>query len=158
MILVLDTPDSTQWVRNIRKLSKDFVAVQTCKQNKSTDPELAPKINIGDFTRDWVFYNCGAEQDIDWQDKERPMLAVYGVSKSWTDFVFHLPTEEDIAVHWDTNFPKITKPLIKATNLIQLGSVCCCCDCVVNCIRRKKMYWLPPSELDTGHGFRLVSS
>lgn len=140
------------------RITEDFVAVQTLRTCMPRDPEEGGVMKIGEFTTDWVIYNCSLDPDINWRHPDRNHRAVYGVSRCWADFTFHLPTEQDIETHWDSNFPKFTKPLIKMTNYIQMGSMCCCFDCVIRCLRRKRLLWLPPTELDTGHGFKFIRS
>ncbi|CAH1782885.1 unnamed protein product [Owenia fusiformis] len=158
LVLILDTWHSHQWLRPVRRIKDCYVALQTSIISKYADEETVSATNIGDFTKEFMYFNCENEAEIDFTEKNRVIRALYTVSRSWTDFMFHLPTEEDITNHWNSNFPKLTRPLIKATNLPGLSSLCCCCDCVFRCLRRKKMRWLPPNELDTGHGFKLVRS
>ncbi|XP_050412930.2 transmembrane protein 168 [Patella vulgata] len=157
LLLVLDTPYSYIWTKTIRYISHEFVAIQTCRYSKPSDPESGTQ-TIGTFTKDWVCYNLGEELEQEWSKKDRNVRALYSVSKCWTDFTFHLPTTSDFEQHWDSNFPRITKPLIKAVNFPSAGSVCCCCDCIFRCLKRKQMKWLPPKHVDTGHGFKLVHS
>ena len=154
LILVLDTEKSFKWLAGVRQLQKDIIGIQTCMLS-NLDPEDTSQ--LGDFTIEWIDYNSGNMSGVRFHSKERSLRAVYAVSKSWTDFVFHLPTEQDINQHWSMNFPRITIPLIKVTNFPRAGSMCCC-DCVVRCLKRKRMLWLPPLECDTGHGFRLIRS
>ena len=159
LVLILDTTRSYTWLREARHQRDSYVAIQTCRMAKVTDPEEGQKVKVGDFTTDWVQYNCSIiSGEVDWKDKTRLVRATYTVSRSWTDFTFHMPTKEDMESHWDSNFPRVTKPLIKITNFPQFGQLFCCCDRLLKCLRRKRMTWLPPSELDTGHGFKLVSS
>ncbi|XP_071082473.1 transmembrane protein 168-like [Haliotis cracherodii] len=156
LIIVLDAGHYTSWTRNIRNCVGEFVAIQTCKYSRPADPESGGSGGVGSFTEDWVNYNVGKDIKPSWTDKTRPTEAIYVLSKYWSDFTFHLPTSEDFAQYWDTNFPKITKPLIKAVNLPSLGAICCMCTSILRCLRRKQMKWLPPKEIDTGHGFKLV--
>ncbi|XP_013395203.1 transmembrane protein 168-A [Lingula anatina] len=162
LILVLDTEHSYKWAKPVHKTRDAFIALQATKIGKYTDPEEGATIKLGDFTKEWVEYNnvsLSGYSDINWKDSSRVIKAVYSTSRCWTDFTFHLPTEDEIAQHWQSNFPKFTRPLIKATHFCpSVSNLCFCCDCVVRCMRRKKMAWFPPSELDTGHGFKLVRS
>lgn len=158
LVLVLDSVYSHQWLRQVSRLHDDYVAVQTCKIRKSNDPEITESFRVGDFTSDWIEYNCGNASEVNWSDKEQQVMPVYGVSRCWTDFTFHLPTQQDIAEHWHANFPRVTQPLIRATNFPHVGSMSFCCDCLLRCIKRKRMHWLPPMECDTGHGFTLIRS
>ncbi len=162
LILVLDTNQSHRWVKPIRSLQDDYVAIQTFRPNHkvvSDDLEGGSKNKVGEFTAEWVTYNCSiVGKYADWLDKERTFVAVYGTSRCWTNFTFHLPDSQDMEYHWDINFPKITKPLIKVTNFPQVGKLCFCCKALLRCLRRKRMLWLPPLEVYTGHGFHLVRS
>lgn len=161
LILVLDTDHSHQWVKNVRALYDDFVAIQAYKQTKVIphDLEGEPNVRIGDFTSEWVTYNCSLIGNYsDWLDKERPIKAMYGTSRCWTNFTFRPPNDQDMEYHWDANFPRLTKPLIKVTNFPKIGKLCYCCYALLKCLRRKRMLWLPPLELHTGHGFHLVRS
>ena len=157
LILVLDTDNSHQWLRTVRGLRKDIVAIQTCQLKQSRDPE-GEAVSIGDFSEEWTSFNSNRLTDNKFLQAGQPLRALYAVSSCWTDFEFRPPTDQDMAHHWDANFPKVTKPLIKITNFPQMGSMLCCLDCLLRCVRRKRMLWLPPQELNTGHGFRLVRS
>ncbi|XP_041347586.1 transmembrane protein 168-like [Gigantopelta aegis] len=158
LILVLDSSSSFKWTRSIRKHENDFVAIQTCHYKKTPDPEFGNKNSVGSFTDDWVRYNLGVDINPPWTSKDRTVSALYAVSKCWTDFRFHLPSNDDIADYWDSSFPRLVKPLIKVVNLPSIGMLFCCCDSVMRCLRRKQMSWIPPKEIDTGHGFKLVRS
>lgn len=158
LILVVDSQHSWNWAKAVSQIQDAYVALQTCKFTRPPDPEFGEKKTVGAFTDDWVLYNQGGDVEPSWSDKERTVRAVYKVSKIWTDFCLHLPTKEDIEDHWDINFPKFTKPLIKGVNMIGNRSVCCCCDSVTRCCKRYRMKWLPPKTADTGHGFKLVRS
>jgi hypothetical protein len=156
IILVLDTEHSYRWIRRIRQLHLDIVGLQTCLLSSQIDPENIS--HLGDFTSQWVDYNSGNLGGNNFHNKGQSLRAAYAVSRLWTDFTFHMPTEQDINQRWSANFPRITKPLIKVTNFPKVGSMCCCCDCVLRCLKRKRMLWLPPLECDTGHGFKLIRS
>ncbi|KAH3893203.1 hypothetical protein DPMN_017347 [Dreissena polymorpha] len=155
LILVCDTQHTWCWAKDVARLEQ-YVALQTWKYSRAPDPETGHV--VGAFTDDWVKFNMDEEIETPWTDKERNIRAFYKVSKTWTDFSFHLPTTEDIEAHWNSNFPACTKPLIKSVNVFQHGSLCCCCEGIRNCVKRKRMQWLPPKVSDTGHGFRLVRS
>lgn len=157
LILVCDTVHSWRWAQEVAKV-EHYVALQTCKVIRMPDVEFGSEATVGVFTDDWVSFNMNEELDTPWGDKERNIKAIYKVSKTWTDFKFHLPTSEDIEEHWNNNFPRFTKPLVKCVNFLQAGNVCCCCEGVRNCVKRKRMQWLPPKVADTGHGFKLVRS
>ena len=157
LILVLDTLYSWRWAQELSKVSGEYVAIQTSKFSKLPDPEFGEKLNIGSFTDDWVQYNIDGEVDPPWSHKDRIVRAVYKVSRCWTSFTFHLPTKEDIEEHWESNFPRFTRPLIKGVNFFGTGSLCCC-DGIRQFIRSIRMQWLPPKVTSTGHGFKLVRS
>ena len=164
IIFVLDTQHSNVWIREARRTQEDFVAIQTCLVNQAakiaSEDEMEgaefcePK--VGQFTSDWMEYNSSPGSSINWHEKNRPILALYGLSHCWSDFTFHLPTDKDMEQHWTANFPGITKPLIKVTNFPSCGELFCCCDCLLKCIKRKRLLWFPPKELSTGHGFKLI--
>lgn len=163
LILVLDSLHSYHWAKDVRYIRDDFVAVQTCRYKfRQEDLEQGEKPPAGSFSQDWVHYNMDASLELDWLDKERTTHAIYGVSRPWTDFTFHMPTERDIADHCDSSFPKLVKPLVQVVNYrgipCQGVSLCFCCDVVFRCMKRKRMRWLPPKEIDTMHGFKLVQS
>lgn len=154
----MDTDSSYMWLPSVKRVSEDFVAIQTCKYSKPADPESSEVAKVGRFTKDFVKYNQGEELELNWSDKERRVCALYQVSRSWTDFTFHLPTKEEINDHWDISFPKLLKPLVRAVNFGGVGNPCFCVGCVMRCLKRKKMKWLPPKELNTGHSFKLIRS
>ena len=157
LILVLDTEHSQKWARHVSYVVKNYVAIQTCKVTMNgSDPEGGQVPRIGNFSTDWMDYNGANISDVDIHDKSRPVKLLYGVSNPWTKFTFHKPTEDDIVKHWNTNFPKITRPLIKITNFPNCGKICCCCSMIVHCLKRCRMTWFPPAEYDTGHGFKLI--
>ncbi|XP_033746705.1 transmembrane protein 168-like [Pecten maximus] len=163
LILVLDSLHSYHWAKEVRYIRDDFVAIQTCRYKfRQEDLEQGEKPPAGSFSQDWVHYNMDAAIEQDWLDKERTTRAIYGVSKRWTDFTFHMPTERDIADHCDSSFPKLVKPLVQVVNYRGVPchgvSLCFCCDVVIRCMKRKRMRWLPPKEVDTKHGFKLVQS
>lgn len=158
LILVLDTTHSYMWAKQVNKVYEEYVAIQTCTFQKPKDIEFGNRGQVGSFTQDWVHFNSEAEIFPGWSSKERTVHAVYKVSQCWTDFTFHLPTVDEIYNHWDSSFPRCMKPLIKAVNIGGSGSLCFCCQCVTKCLKRKRMKWLPPKQIDTGHGFKLVRS
>lgn len=165
LILILDTSHSYVWAQTAKRLRDLFLAVQTCRYIRrpqlleASEAEGAETvIGIGAFTKAFTQYNTGQDPFVDWSGKQRPLRAIYTTSKSWSDFTFHLPTPDDYAQYWDTNFPRITRPLLRALNIATIGSLFCCCTCVMRYLRRIQMVCLPPREVDTGHGFKLVRS
>ncbi|XP_052096356.1 transmembrane protein 168-like [Mytilus californianus] len=158
LILILDTTHSYMWAKDVQRVWGEYVAIQTCTFQKSKDIEFGNCAQVGTFTQDYVHFNAEAEIFPGWSAKERTVKAVYKVSKCWTDFTFHLPTVDEIYNHWDSSFPRCMKPLIKAVNIGGTGSLCFCCHCLTRCLKRKRMKWLPPKQIDTGHGFKLIRS
>ena len=158
LIFVLDTNYSYQWIQDIKRFRQHYVAIQTWQRRQFSDPELASDVKMGSFTAEWVDYSCKNNFKIDWQSSDRSVRALYGVSKSWTDFRFHSPTHVDMSRYWENNFPKPTRLLIRLTSLHEFCNICSCSDCILHCIKRKKMAWLPPLEYDSGHGFKFVRS
>ncbi|KAM6986000.1 transmembrane protein 168-A [Aplochiton taeniatus] len=160
LILVLDTEHALPWVKEVRRVEGFFVAVQGAElappREDAEAGEGAPQ--LGDFTSEWVEYNCNPDSDIQWSERGRAVTATYGVSKCWSDYSLHLPTGSDIANHWKTHFPKATYPMVHLSNwccglnLLWLCSVC------LRCARRFKLAWFPPNVLDTGQGIKLVRS
>lgn len=168
LIIVLDTELSHKWVKEVRRIKTQYIALQTCYFRPNTTPSSRDdsddlesgtqgRFQVGSFTNEWMDYNGARINDVDFHDSKRRLKAIYAVSRNWSDFTFHLPTDQDIIQHWKANFPKFTRPLAAATK-INCCDACCCITCVVRCIKRKRMRWAPPSELDTRHGFRLVTS
>ncbi|XP_076080744.1 transmembrane protein 168-like [Mytilus galloprovincialis] len=158
LILILDTTHSYMWAKDVQRVWGEYVAIQTCTFQKPKDIEFGNCAQVGTFTQDYVHFNAEAEIFPGWSAKERTVKAVYKVSKCWTDFTFHLPTVDEIYNHWDSSFPRCMKPLIKAVNIGGTGSLCFCCQCLTRCLKRKRMKWLPPKQIDTGHGFKLIRS
>ncbi|XP_074645260.1 transmembrane protein 168-A-like [Tubulanus polymorphus] len=159
LVMILDTANSYRWIRAVQRNSREMIAVQTCVYVPPSNAEEGRRGQIGDFTCQWVVDNCTAvgADDLNWGEKG--LQPEYGVSRRWTNFSFHLPTDEDIAHHWQSNFPKLAQPLVMCVSCSLLGSnIFCCCECLFRCMKRKKMLWFPPKQLDTDHGFRLIRS
>ncbi|XP_051546893.1 transmembrane protein 168-A [Myxocyprinus asiaticus] len=158
LILVLDIENSVPWVKAVRKVERMYVAVQGAKVSPARDTESQEAPRLGDFTTEWVEYNCNPDSEVQWSEKGRVATAIYGVSKPWSDYALHLPTGSDVAKHWKTHFPQATYPLVAVANwccglnLLWLCSVC------FRCVRRLKLSWFPPNVLDTGQGIKLVRS
>ncbi|XP_036373935.1 transmembrane protein 168-like [Megalops cyprinoides] len=158
LILVLDDENSLPWVKAVRKVDEVYVAVQGAVLSRVADVEEMPPPRLGDFTADWVEYNCNPDSDIQWSEKGRGITAVYGVSKKWSDYTLHLPTGSDVTKHWKTYFPKVTYPLVYLANWCGGLNLFWVCSICLRCFRRFKMAWFPPTILDTGQGFKLVKS
>ncbi|KAK7102271.1 transmembrane protein 168-like [Littorina saxatilis] len=163
LILILDSMHSYVWAQDAKRVRDIFFSVQSCRyiRRPVAVPELeggSGLVSVGAFTRAYMQYNTGQEVSVDWTGKQRPLRAIYSVSRGWTDFVFHLPTRDDYQQYWDSNFPRFTRPLLKALNIPGISSLFCCCTCFWRWLRRVQFACLPPREVDTGHGFKLVKS
>ncbi|XP_066490279.1 transmembrane protein 168 [Tiliqua scincoides] len=158
LIILLDCENSQPWVKEVRKVSDLYVAVQGAELAKVVDIDAADPPHLGDFTREWVEYNCNPDSDIRWSEKGRTVKAIYGVSKRWSDYSLHLPTESDVAKHWMLYFPRITYPLVHLANWFCGLNLFWICKACFRCLKRLKMSWFLPTVLDTGQGFKLVRS
>ncbi|XP_077450101.1 transmembrane protein 168-A [Stigmatopora argus] len=159
LILVLDTENSLPWVKEVRRLDGVYIAVQTSDVSViGADPELGESPTLGDFTSEWVEFNCNPNSQTQWSDKGRGVAAVYAVSKRWSDYTLHLPTGSDVAKHWKTHFPKVTYPMVHLSNWCCGLNLFWLCSICLRCFRRCKLAWFPPAVLDTGLGFKLVHS
>ncbi|XP_072257626.1 transmembrane protein 168 [Pyxicephalus adspersus] len=158
LIIVLDTDSSLPWVKEVRKVNDQFIAIQGAEMSRILDIEEADPPQIGDFTTDWVEYNCNPEHIISWSEKGRTVKAAYGVSKHWSDYSLHLPTGNDVTKHWMIYFPRITYPLVHLANWCGALNIFWACKVCYKCLKRLKMNWFLPAVLDTGQGFKLVKS
>ncbi|KAF7707598.1 transmembrane protein 168 isoform X1 [Silurus meridionalis] len=158
LIVLLDTENSLPWVKEARKVEEVYVAVQGATLVTSMDIELQNLPQIGDFTAEWVEFNCNPDAGLRWSEPGRIVLAAYGVSSRWGDYKLHLPTGSDVAKHWRLYFPRWTYPVVQlahwsvSLNLFWICSVC------LRFLHRLKLTWFPPAVLDTGQGFKLVRS
>lgn len=156
LILVLDCENSIPWVKAVRKVEGLYVAVQGAELQRVMDVELQDAPQLGDFTSQWVEFNCNSNSNIQWSERGRTVSATYGISKQWSDYTLHLPTESDVTKHWRMYFPRLTYPVVQLAlwcsglNLLWACSVC------LRCLKRIKLNWFPPAVLDTGQGFKLV--
>ncbi|KAM9313397.1 transmembrane protein 168 [Gastrophryne carolinensis] len=158
LIIVLDTESSLPWVKDVRKVNEQFIAVQGAEMARVVDIEEADPPQLGDFTKDWVEYNCNPEHNISWSDKGRTVKAIYGISKHWSDYTLHLPTGNDVTKHWMIYFPRITYPLVHLANWCGALNIFWACKTCYKCLKRLKLNWFLPAVLDTGQGFKLVKS
>uniref|UniRef100_A0A3Q3JWD0 Transmembrane protein 168b n=1 Tax=Monopterus albus TaxID=43700 RepID=A0A3Q3JWD0_MONAL len=155
---VLDCHNSLPWVKAIGKVEGLYVAIQGATLARVTDVELQDPPQLGDFTAEWVEYNCNSNSSIQWSGRSRAVSATYSISKHWSDYTLHLPTGSDVTTHWQMYFPRMTYPLVYLAlwcgglNLLWICSVC------LKCLKRIKLNWFPPAVLDTGQGFKLVRS
>lgn len=152
----MDTEFSFRWIREIIRMRRDFIGLQTYLVLKKEDPEEYLQARVGDFTEDWTDYNSMNMKNVNWRDRKRVLRPVYGISRCFPNFTFHLPNQEDITRYWDANFPKVTRPLLKLTNFPHFSHLLCICHCVMACLKRWKVIFLSPKFFDTGHGFKLV--
>lgn len=158
LILVLDCENSLQWTKEVRKMEGVYAAVQGATLARVTDMEVEDPPQLGDFTSQWVEYNCKSNSDIRWSERGRAVSAHYGLSKHWSDYTLHLPTGSDVTNHWSMYFPRMTYPVVQLAlwcsglNLLWFCGVC------LRCVKRIKLNWFPPAILDTGQGFKLVRS
>ncbi|NXX48581.1 TM168 protein, partial [Tricholaema leucomelas] len=158
LIIILDCENAQPWVKEVRKINDQYVAVQGAEMARVIDIEEADPPQLGDFTRQWVEYNCNLNSKISWSEKGRTVKAVYGVSKHWSDYTLHLPTGSDVAKHWMIYFPRITYPLVHLANWFCGLNLFWVCKACFRCLKRLKMSWFLPTVLDTGQGFKLVKS
>ncbi|KAF7665927.1 hypothetical protein LDENG_00127810 [Lucifuga dentata] len=159
LILVLDTENSLPWVKEVRKVDGIYVAVQGAELGPAGGDLEAGEIPcLGDFTSEWVEFNCNPDSDTKWSEKGRTVMAAYGVSKRWSDYTLHLPTGSDVAKHWKTHFPKATYPMVHLSNWCCSLNIFWLCGVCLRCFRRCKLAWFPPAVLDTGQGIKLVHS
>ncbi|XP_020515819.2 transmembrane protein 168 [Labrus bergylta] len=158
LIFVLDCDNSSPWVTAVKRVEGLYVAVQGATLARVTDVELQDPPQLGDFTAQWVEYNCNSNSAIQWSERGRAVSATYGISKHWSDYTLHLPTGSDVTNHWSLYFPRMTYPVVQLAlwcgglNLLWL-----CCVCL-RCLKRVKLNCFPPAILDTGQGFKLVRS
>ncbi|XP_066505839.1 transmembrane protein 168 [Hoplias malabaricus] len=158
LILVLDTENSLPWVKEVWRVKEVYVAVQGATLSTSADLEIQNAPQLGDFTCQWVDFNCNLSNTVRWAERGRNVMAEYGLSRHWGDYKLHLPTGSDVAKHWNLYFPRWTYPVVQlahwcgALNLFWLCGIC------LRFLRRVKLNWFPPALLDTGQGFKLVRS
>ncbi|KAM9377025.1 transmembrane protein 168 [Pholidichthys leucotaenia] len=156
LIVVLDCDNSLPWVKEVMRVEGLYVAVQGAKLARVTRTELHVPPQLGDFTSQWVEFNCNSNSNIQWSERGRAVAAIYGISKHWSDYTLHLPTGSDLTNHWRIYFPRMTYPVVQlalwcsSLNLLWICGVC------LRRLKRFKLNWFPPTILDTGQGFKLV--
>ncbi|XP_041852458.1 transmembrane protein 168 [Melanotaenia boesemani] len=158
LIVVLDCDNSLPWVKEVRRVEGLYVAVQGATLARVTDVELQDPPQLGDFTSQWVEYNCNSNSHIQWSERDRAVSAVYGISKHWSDYTLHLPTGNDVTDHWRMYFPRITYPVVQMALWCSSLNLLWICGFCLRCLKRIKLNWFPPAILDTGQGFKLVRS
>ncbi|CAL9697382.1 unnamed protein product [Knipowitschia caucasica] len=151
LIVVLDCENAAPWVNGVRGLDGVYVAVQGATH-------IQGALQLGDFTAQWVEYNCNPHSDLRWSDGGTAVRAVYGVSKPWGDYSLHLPSDSDVCHHWGAFFPRITLPLVQGALWCGRLDALWLCGLCLRCLKRFKLTWFPPAVLDTGQGFKLVRS
>ncbi|ELT89438.1 hypothetical protein CAPTEDRAFT_173385 [Capitella teleta] len=156
LILVLDAEFSFKWIRNVVNMPSHFMAIQSLLVLKKGDAEDYIDLRVGDFTRDWMDFNSGNQTGVLWRSPKRLLRPVFGISRPFPNFGFHLPNEDDISRYWDANFPRLTRPILRVMNFPQVTRLLCICFCVMSCLKRWKILFLAPRSFDTGHGFKLV--
>ncbi|XP_029951527.1 transmembrane protein 168 [Salarias fasciatus] len=158
LILVLDCDNSLPWVREVGRVERLHVAVQGAALARATDVELQDPPQLGDFTSQWVEYNCNPDSDIQWAERGRAVSAAYGVSRHWSDYTLHLPSGSDVTNHWSAYFPRVTYPVVQLALWCGGLNLLWICNACLRCLKRLKLNWFPPAILDTGQGFKLVRS
>ncbi|XP_028307534.1 transmembrane protein 168 [Gouania willdenowi] len=158
LILLLDCEHCIPWVRDVRSSEGVFVAVQGASYAKASDVELQDQPQLGDFTSQWVDYNCNPNSSVRWAEPGRTVSASYGISKHWSDYTLHLPTGSDVTTHWSVYFPRVTYPVVQLAQWCSGLNTLWLCSTGLRCLRRIKLNWFPPAVLDTGQGFKLVRS
>lgn len=134
----------------------DFsLGIQTLYVTK--DAERMQEFSIGDFTRDWVDFNCRPESEVYSQEFRTPIIVTYGISTYWATFRFHEPSVEEMNIQWQENFSIYgMKPFLKLYSSFDQKNVCCICSCIFKSMSLIKFWMWTPNQLDIGHGFRLV--
>lgn len=158
LILVLDCDDARPWVEEIRRVEGLYVAVQGATLGRATDVEHQEPPQLGDFTSQWVEYNCNPNSSVQWSEQGRAVAACYGVSKHWSDFTLHLPTGSDVTNHWSMYFPRLTYPVVQMALWCSSLNLMWLCSAWLRFFKRVKLNLFPPAILDTGQGFKLVKS
>lgn len=134
---------------------KDFLAgIQTLFVRK--EAEAMQEFNIGDFTRDWVDFNCNKDSEVYANGFTSPIVVTYGISPYWTNFRFQEPSEEDIHKHWHDSFGIRLKLLIKLYAFIEKRNILKYVGYCGKCISLMRMFLWKPDQLDIGHGFKFL--
>ncbi|XP_067292071.1 transmembrane protein 168 [Pseudorasbora parva] len=159
LIIILDTDNSLPWVKEVQKIEGLYVAVQGAVLSTDLrDLEIQDTPQLGDFTCQWVDFNCNPDSIVRWSDRGRSVRAAYGISRLWSDYKLHLPTESDVTRHWRLYFPRLTYPVVQLAHWCGGLNLFWVCGYCVRLLRRIKLTWFPPAVLDTGQGFKLVKS
>lgn len=161
LMLILDTENSYKWLPEVKK-SKFFVGMQVGIPGKPKDVEAGKAQIVGELTKHWVNVNspnhCLESLARIATAKESRVQPAYGVSKNWCSFKFHVPSQKDFSLHIES-FPAMVQPIMRFFNMFpEMNNLFCCCERSVAMVKNLKMRWLPPLMLDTGHGFKLMST
>lgn len=158
LIVVLDCDNSLPWVREVRNVEGPYVAVQGATLTREANMELEDAPQLGDFTSQWVEYNCNPNSSIQWSERGRAVSATYGISKHWSDYTLPLPTGSDVTNHWSMYFPQIMYPVVQLVLWPSEQNSTWLCSFCLRYVKRIKLNWFPPAVLDTEQGFKLVRS
>ena len=171
LLLILDITRLDAWLKAVKTLRRDYIAVQGCSmtgQPKKDVEEGLVMQNPGSFTSKWVQWNFDLTSGLvasnstwlgDDTDESLPIKPTYVVSRRWTDFSLRVPSldDDDLKGHWRINYSILCRPCLalsascaRRLRLVRLLSA------PGRRYRRLKMRWFPPMVLDTGHGFKLV--
>lgn len=186
LILICDCENADQWIRSVRKVSgTTFVALQTyslasTKSTRSKEPIRDDKESVlsvgggenvetlhsvGDFTRLFVEYNAAGSHNRTLFDTLSPDLRPrYAVSRNWSDFRLARPDKYEVRVYWRHTLPRWTHGTLGAVvDLMAVLGYTSRVDALlhrltcVSVLQRWRLKLFPPAELDTGHGFKLLS-
>ncbi|XP_031724575.1 transmembrane protein 168-like [Anarrhichthys ocellatus] len=158
LIFVLDCNRSLPWVDAVKKVEGLYVAVQGATLTLVTDGEHQDAPQLGDFTSQWVEFNCNSNSNVQWSETGRTVLATYGISKYWSDYTLHLPTGSDRTNYWSMYFPRMTYPVVHSLASVWQSDEPWLCTIWLRYLKRVKLNLFPPAILDTGQGFKLVRS
>ncbi|MGH0127011.1 UNVERIFIED_CONTAM: hypothetical protein FKN15_071434, partial [Acipenser sinensis] len=86
LIIVLDTENALPWVKDVKKVCDLFVAVQGAGMAKVVNVEEADPPQLGDFTAEWVEYNCNPDNNIRWAEKGRTFFFFFFFFFNLEDF------------------------------------------------------------------------
>lgn len=131
-----------------------FSGIQTLYVRK--EAEAYPEFNIGDFTMNWVDFNCNPQSEVYASGYESPIIVTYGVSPYWSNFNFQQPSKEEVGKYWQENLSVNLRPLVYLSDLFTRNELCCICRAITSCFALSRMFLWPPDQLDVGHGFKFV--
>lgn len=120
------------------------------------EAEALQEFCIGDFTRDWVDFNCNKDSEVYSDTFLSPIVVTYGISRFWASFRFQEPSTDEMDRHWRENFSISLKPFMQLCSMFDRMSICCICNCLSRSITLLRMWLWAPNPLDIGHGFKLI--